>query len=226
MPEVAKLLISSKLINTVAKCANKGDGQPLLSQMYILCYDHKIMIAAMDGFCLAMRMIVFDDCDMQFKEIDEATANHRAALGAIGMKSWMFPADLKIPAGLNVTVTLYEDFSTVLQTKNAVYGPFQRVATISDGYFNIHSVFLYPHGKTGSSRVFTPARIAKLVCALGDKKDSLIFNTTGGAESPLYIKDINGNAYGMVLPIKCAMEDGAAAFDIEEEEPGEEESEE
>lgn len=202
MPEVAKLLVASKIINKIGKCANEDF--PHLSQIYIIRYDGKVMICALNGFALAMRKADFIEDDMSGTDINEARENYEKALFAIGRDSWMFPADLKIPNGLNVDITLYEDGTTVLQAKqkNAIYGPFERVPMISGTEIDIHNIFRYPSESPGCSRAINPALFLILIAAISEKRERLIINASGDYDQAIYCKIDTGDAYGMLLPIR------------------------
>ncbi len=207
MPETAKLLVSSKIINKVAKCTMAEAANPLLSQIHIIRYKQMVMLAGLNGFALVMRKVKYDDEGMSPSEIDQADRNYNAALATMAWSMWMFPADLKIPNGLNTTITLYDDDTTVLQTKNAIYGPFGKVPQLSGAEFIIHQVYQYPAHSTGSCRALGIGGLSRLVSAMGEKKDTLILNITGDAEKPMYIRTADGEAYGMILPIKGILDD-------------------
>jgi hypothetical protein len=203
MPEVAKLLVASKLINKVAKCAFIHESLPHLGQIYLFKYNGKIMLGAQNGYAFGMRIAVYDETDLTGQERLDADEQYEQARRDMGLDTWMFPADLKIPNGLNVTIILYDDHSTIFKTKNAVYGPFEQILMLDGAEFNVFRIFKYPEGgMEGSSRAVNPVLLTKLIAAICVKDDTLIMNTHGRFDQPLHFMTTEGTAYGMLMPIR------------------------
>lgn len=204
MSEVAKITVDSKIINRIARLASIDQQMGLKSQVYILIYRGRLMLAAFDGTCLGMREVEFEPKDMTGEEAMNASDENNRAIYEIDNKTWMFPADLKIPNGLNVTISIYDSFEVALRTKNACYGPFDKVKTLegTEAIFDIHAIISYPQESKGSCRVLNPAKTVKLIAAIADKDDCIIFNVSGTPKDKMHIKTINNKGFGMVMPIK------------------------
>lgn len=213
MPEIARLLVSSKLINKVAKCAAIIETLPHLGQIYIFRFEGKIMLGAMNGFAFGMRIAEYDETLLIGNELIEAEQQQELARKEIGADTWMFPADLKIPNGMNAMITLYNDKSTIIKTKNAVYGPFEQVLTLGGTEFNVDRIFSYPDHLEGSSRAVNPKLLAKLIAAICEKDDVLIMNISGVYDKPIHFRTTEGTAYGLLMPISDPGLADAAATD-------------